>query len=205
MNRIKGNVFWSFSTLFSVFIILVGYQNCSQKQESEDRKLVTPLCQTGVNSDCARPPVISLPLFLSPLAQGMDTFARIINPSSREVTVSVFVLNGENESLGSRLLSVGANSVVHFNSSDLSQGNADLGWTTGLNITDPGFLRLKLTSWGIFRLEFIPVLKVLTPISLPYIPLEKRRKSPGLRRGSIWCPFIFSTPPATRHLKVSCI
>ena len=92
----------------------------------------------------------SLPLFLSPVTQGMETFARVINSSDSKVTVFFSIYNDEGESLGSRSLSVEARSVVQFKSGDLSQGDTDLGWTTGLSITDPGFLRLEMGSMDDF-------------------------------------------------------
>ena len=189
INRIKGNIFWSVFTFFSVFIVFANYQNCSQKTWEDKNKIIK-------SSSPGTSRTSSIPLFLLPgTEEGMETFVRVTNPSNSPITVSITVFKdvSSSESFGPWSLSVGPNSVVMFNSRDLHNGNSSLGWTVGLNrSTEPSFLRLHLSSNQKFFSRGYVRFKELPNLRPSVHPLDGVKLS--MKSGTYVAPIHFFNP-----------
>ena len=72
-------------------------------------------------------------------------FVRIINYSNRAGTVDITAIDDDGRRFGPESLSLGASEAVHFNSSDLEDGNPDKELSVGVG-TGNGNWRLELTT-----------------------------------------------------------
>ena len=86
-----------------------------------------------------------VPLFPSTTDPRRQGFARIINRSDEAGTVRIDAFDDTGERYGPLTLDVGAGESVHFNSSDLEDGNPAKGWADGVG-TGTGDWRLTLGS-----------------------------------------------------------
>ena len=84
-----------------------------------------------------------LPLFISDSHQSLQGFIRIINRSDRAGTVRVHAVDDDGTRHGPIDVSIGANAVRHFNSTDLEDGNPDKGLSGGVG-DGQGNWRLEL-------------------------------------------------------------
>ena len=124
-----------------MFLAISLYQNCSPIYVGPSTDFVPPLINPPLQF------TKTLPLFVLPgFESNLDTFVRVINPSSSVATAFIMAFNDAGNSFGPLSLNIAANSVAYFNSSKLNQGDASLGWTTGLNIPGQGLVRLSLES-----------------------------------------------------------
>ena len=91
---------------------------------------------------------VSLPLFPSSSdAWGVQGFARVANRSEEDGVVLVEAVDGAGKRFGPARLSLPADSVVHFNTGDLEDGNAAKGLTGLDGASDStGSWRLELLS-----------------------------------------------------------
>ena len=86
-----------------------------------------------------------VPLFPSTTDPRRQGFARIVNRSDEAGTVRIDAFDDTGERYGPLTLDVGAGESVHFNSSDLEDGNPAKGWADGVG-TGTGDWRLTLGS-----------------------------------------------------------
>ncbi len=139
---------WRFTVFSSSFIHVM---NLMRRQVDEDNEIIFTMDHEREDGDDLVKYFTknSLPLFLPPGELGDTvTLARIVNFSNSSGTVSVTVFNDNGDELGARSLSLEANQEVLFSSSDLVNGNTDLGWEA-LSDASQGFLRLKLNPGSI--------------------------------------------------------
>ena len=76
---------------------------------------------------------------------GRQGFVRVINHSAEAGEVRIDAIDDEGESYGAISLDIGAGEVVHFNSDDLENGNAEKGLSDGVGAGE-GAWRLELSS-----------------------------------------------------------
>ena len=103
---------------------------------------------TNLSTAPRRGAVAFVPLFLpgSDWAEhGRQGFVRVVNHSDRAGEVAVRAVDDEGAAAPVVTLAIGAGSVVHFNSADLEDGNADKG-LTGASGSGAGDWRLELES-----------------------------------------------------------
>ena len=86
-----------------------------------------------------------VPLFPATTDPRRQGFARIVNRSDEAGTVRIDAFDDAGERYGPLTLDVGAGESVHFNSSDLEDGNPAKGWADGVG-TGTGDWRLTLGS-----------------------------------------------------------
>ena len=123
---------------------------------SEDAGNLTNLSSAGIGTGARRcsPAICEVPLFMAaddPVRQG---FVRIGNYSARAGTVSVLAIDDAGERFGPITISLTAGQVVHFNSNDLENGNADKGLSAGVG-----------NGQGHWRLEVETDLDLLGPLA----------------------------------------
>lgn len=94
----------------------------------------------------------TLPLFISASHQTLQGFARIINRSGRDGTVTIHATDDAGRRSSPVTLSLGANATQHFNSDDLRDGDAGKGLSGGVG-TGQGNWRLELET----DLDIIPL------------------------------------------------
>ena len=115
---------------------------------AEDAGNLTNLSSAGIGAAGARrcaPRICDVPLFMAaddPVRQG---FVRIGNYSARAGTVSVLAIDDAGQRFGPITISLAAGQVVHFNSDDLENGNADKGLSAGVG-NGQGHWRLEVES-----------------------------------------------------------
>ncbi len=90
-------------------------------------------------------PAHLLPVFAAAGNRWRQSFARIVNPTDRHGEVGVTAIDESGNRLGPLTLPVGAGKTVHFNSSDLENGNAEMGMHSGVG-AGAGAWRLELRS-----------------------------------------------------------
>ncbi len=105
--------------------------------------LSVPMAQQGDGTTPAQEHAV--PLFTSASNPTREGFARIINHSSRGGEVGVQAYDDEGQARGPLTLSMDANETVHFNSTDLENGNPGKG-LAGSTGQGQGDWRLVLTS-----------------------------------------------------------
>ena len=103
----------------------------------------------------------TLPLFMSASDTERQGFARIINRSDRDGTVTIYAIDDSGQEKGPVTLTIAANATVHFNSGELEEGgdsatDKGLSGTTG---SGTGNWRLKLET----DLDIEPLAYIRTP------------------------------------------
>ena len=100
----------------------------------------------------------TLPLVAPASERALQGFARIINHSDRAGTVEIHAIDDTGRRFGPVSLDVGAKASVHFNSTDLEDGNALKGLSGGVGDGD-GDWRLELST----TLDIEPLAYIRTP------------------------------------------
>ena len=88
----------------------------------------------------------SLPL-VKPKGSTQQGFLRIVNRSDRDGTVTIHAIDDDGDRSGPVTLSLDAMATAHLNSTDLEDGNADKGLSTGVGDGDGGW-RLAAGGWS---------------------------------------------------------
>ena len=114
-------------------------------ETAEDVGNLTNLSSAGIGAGVRRcsSRICEVPLFMAaddPVRQG---FVRIGNYSARTGTVSVLAIDDAGQRFGPITISLAVGQVVHFNSNDLENGNADKGLSAGVG-DGQGHWRLQM-------------------------------------------------------------
>ena len=87
----------------------------------------------------------TLPLVLPVSSEALEGFVRVLNQSDRAGSIRIHAIDDTGQRFGPVSLAIGAKSTLHFNSTDLEQGNADKGLSGGVG-DGSGNWRLELAT-----------------------------------------------------------